>query len=221
MLNMTKQQVVNITAKYVRKLLDGEGTGHDWWHVKRVWDTAKLIGKKESADLFVVELAALLHDVADHKFTNDEYSGARHTETWLKKLKLDNSTISKVKYIVQNISYKGGANRHKMQTMEGKVVQDADRLDALGAIGIARTFSYNGKKDRPIHDPRIKPKIYKTFKSMQNTRHKHTAINHFYEKLLLVRSRLNTKTAKLLAKKRDKFMRDYLKQFYKEWEGKF
>lgn len=218
---MTKQQIIKKTADHVRKKFDGEGSGHDWWHIERVWKIAINIGKKEKADLFVVQLAALLHDIADWKFhNNDDTVGPRVAHDWLKKLKVDDSTIDKVKYIVQNVSYKGGANQHKMKNIEGKVVQDADRLDAIGAIGIARAFAYGGFKQRPMHDPRIKPRTYKSLSELKKSKYVHTSVNHFYEKMLLVKDIMNTKTGRRMASKRHAFMERYLSEFYKEWSVK-
>jgi uncharacterized protein len=218
---MTKQQIIKKTADFVRRRLDGEGTGHDWFHVQRVWQNAKLIGRHEGSDLFVTELGALLHDIADWKFYNHDHTiGAKVAGAWLKKLNVDDQTIDQVRYIVQNISYHAGANKHKMESLEGRVVQDADRLDAMGAIGIARAFAYGGFKQRPIYDPRIKPKTYRSLTEFRKSRRIHTSVNHFYEKLLLLKDKMNTKTGRKLAGKLHKFMERYLDQFYKEWEGK-
>ena len=202
---MTKSEILRKTRGYVKKTLQKEVTGHDWYHIERVVKCAKQIGKLEQADLFVVELAALLHDIADWKFTGDPDSGAKVSRRWLKKLNLDNSLIEKVVYIVQNISFKSGTNKHKMETIEGKVVQDADRLDALGAIGIARAFAYGGYKNRMIYEP--------------NDKNEETSIKHFYDKILWISDLMNTQAGHRLAVKREKFVKDFLKQFYQEWEG--
>jgi len=213
---MTNAQVVKKTAEFVRRRMEGEGTGHDWWHVQRVWQNAKIIGKKEGADLFVVQLAALLHDIADWKFYNEEL-GPKIVRVLLKKLQVENSVIEKVVYIVQNVSFKGAGVKHKMKTLDGKVVQDADRLDALGAIGIARCFAYGGFKQRPIYDPSIPPVMHKTFKMYKKG--KSHSISHFYEKLLLLKDKMNTRTGRSMAIKLHKFMEKYLEQFYKEWNS--
>ncbi|MBX4204646.1 MAG: HD domain-containing protein [Candidatus Doudnabacteria bacterium] len=202
---MTKSQVLKKTREYVKGVLADEATGHDWYHIERVVRNAKLIGKKEKADLFVVELAALLHDIADWKFHADPDAGVKLTVKKLKSLKVPKSIIDQVAYIVQYISFKVGKNTHRMTTIEGKVVQDADRLDALGAIGIARAFAYGGYKKRMIYDPK---------------KENETTIGHFYEKILWLTDLMNTKTGYNLALKREKFVKDFLKQFYKEWDGK-
>jgi len=218
---VTKQEkaIIAKTADFVKKKLAGEGTGHDWWHIQRVWKLTQVIGKKEGANLFIAELGALLHDIADWKFNKDG-EGAAVTSKWLKKCGADKSTIDQVVYIVQNISYKGGVNKEKIIGLEGKVAQDADRLEAIGAIGIARAFAYGGYKNRPIHDPGIKPRTYKSVAELKRSKHVHTSINHFYEKLLRIKNLMNTKTGSQMANRRDKFIRNYLKEFYNEWNGK-
>lgn len=215
---MTKSEILQKTREYVKKVLEKEATGHDWYHIERVVRNARLIGKYEKCDLFVVELAALLHDIADWKFHKDPQAGVKLTKSWLEKLKLEQNTIDQVTYIVQNISFKGGTNKHKMSTVEGRVVQDADRLDALGAIGIARAFAYGGYKGRPIYDPDLPPQKLNTKVDLSNYRG--TTINHFYEKILWLRDLMNTKAGFKLAGKREKYIKVFLKQFYKEWEGK-
>lgn len=211
---MTKSEILKKTREFVRKKLETEPTGHDWHHIERVVRNAKLIGKKEKArlrqgfggradlDLFIVELGALLHDVADWKFHKDPEAGTKITRTWLAKLRLDKESIDRVAYIVQNISFKGGTNKHKMTTIEGMVVQDADRLDALGAIGIARAFAYGGYKHRMIYDPAGKSE---------------TSVKHFYDKLLWITDLMNTTTGRKLALSREKYIKNFLNQFYKEW----
>ncbi len=217
---MTDQNIVNQTQKFVRKKLEGEGSGHDWWHIVRVVNNAKTIAKKEGGDLFVIELAALLHDIADWKFHDGDSSiGANITRQWLTKKAVDPSVIDEVAYIVEHISFKGGTNSMPMRTIEGKIVQDADRLDAVGAIGIARAFAYGGAAGRQIYNPDIKPKQYQSFESFKNTITENHTINHFYKKLLLLKDNMNTKTAKQLAKHRHQFMKAYLQEFYKEWDG--
>jgi len=196
----------------------GEGSGHDWWHVYRVWKNAIHIGKQESVDLFVVELAALLHDVADWKFHdgNDEI-GPQVAKEWLESLAVSVDTVSHVCQIIKDISFKGAGVVTAMKTTEGMVVQDADRLDALGAIGIARTFAYGGSKNREMYNPDINPEMHTSFEQYKNSQG--TSINHFYEKLLLLKELMNTATAKQIAEKRHAVMEDYLAQFYREWEG--
>lgn len=213
-----KLLVLKKTEEYVKKTLDKEGSGHDWWHIYRVHKMAVNIGKKENADMFIVELAALLHDIADWKFNDgDLKAGSRVARNWLEKLAVDEEVIKHVCEIIEETSFKGAGVKFKMKTKEGMIVQDADRLDAIGAIGIARTFAYGGYKSRELYNPTIKPKLHKTFEQYKaNTE---PTINHFYEKLLLLKDLMNTKTAKKIAEARHKYMEDYLERFYKEWEG--
>lgn len=213
---MNKEEIIKKTAKYIKEKLEGEGSGHDWWHVYRVWQMAKHLAKKEKADLFTVELAALLHDIADWKF-HDEKAGGIATKKWLEFLELPQNIVDEVSFIVDNISWKGGTNKTKMKTIEGKVVQDADRLDAIGAIGIARAFAFGGNTNAKMHDPDIKPMTFKNFEEFKKSMRVNTVINHFYEKLLLLRDKMNTKTAKEIAIKRHEFMIEFLDIFYKEW----
>lgn len=207
------------TADFVKNKLKDEVTGHDWWHIFRVWKSAVYIGKKEKADLLVVELAALLHDIADWKFHNgDTKIGPKIAKEWLEKLRLSQEVTDHVCHIVEHISFKGARVKSQIKTLEGQVVQDADRLDALGAIGIARAFAYGGAKGRLIYKPEVKPELHKTFRAYRNSRG--TTINHFYEKLLLLKDLMNTSTGKKLAATRHHLMTEFLKEFYKEWGGK-
>ena len=216
---MDKEQILQKTQQYVRETLEGEASGHDWWHIYRVLQLAKNIGEKEGADMFVVELAALLHDIADFKFHGgDTTAGPRVAGEWLQTLNVDEEVINHVKDIILNLSYKGAKVENKIKTKEGFVVQDADRLDAIGAMGIARTFAYGGHKGYSMHDPNIKVKIHESFEEYKN--HKGTIINHFYEKLLLLKDKMNTETAKQIAEERHKYMEEFLDRFYKEWDGK-
>jgi uncharacterized protein len=215
---MDKDQIIIQTTEYIKVKLMGEGSGHDWWHVYRVWKNAIHIGKQESVDLFVVELAALLHDVADWKFHDgNEEIGPQVAKDWLESLGVDEKVISHVCQIIKDISFKGAGVVTAMKTTEGMVVQDADRLDALGAIGIARTFAYGGSKNREMYNPDINPEMHASFEQYKNSQG--TSINHFYEKLLLLKELMNTATAKQIAEKRHAVMEDYLNQFYREWEG--
>lgn len=214
-----RQKIIKEVKNYVENAMSGDSTGHDWWHSWRVWKMAKAIAKKEGGDLFIIELAALLHDIADWKFHGgDTKASSRKAETLLKELGVDAATIRHISHIVDNVSYKGAGVANKIRTKEGMIVQDADRLDAIGAMGIARSFAYGGHAGREIYNPAIKPKLHRTFKQYKDG--KSTSINHFYEKLLLLKDRLNTKTAKKIALKRHKFLREYLKQFFKEWNVK-
>lgn len=216
---MHKKEIVQKTAEHVKTLFSGEGSGHDWWHIYRVWQNAKLIAKKEkSVDLFHIELGALLHDIADYKFHGgDEAIGGKTTSAWLKSLGTDDKDIKAVVHIVDNVSYKGG-EESKMKSIEGKIVQDADRLDAIGAIGIARCFAYGGNVGHEIYNPEIKPNL--NMSKEEYKKHKSTQVNHFYEKLLKLKDLMNTESAKKIALKRHDYMEKYLSEFLAEWEGK-
>lgn len=216
---MKNQETVDRTAAFVRTKLSGEGSGHDWFHVERVWKNAKHIGANEQVDMFVVELAALLHDIADWKFAGgDETAGPREARTWLESLHLDEKTIAHVGDIISDLSFKGAGVTSAVKTKEGMVVQDADRLDAIGAIGIARAFAYGGHKARELYNPGIKPELHTSFEQYKNS----TAptINHFYEKLLLLKHLMNTMSAKRIAEERHAYMEQFLERFYLEWEGR-
>jgi len=203
----------------LKKTLQGEGTGHDFFHVERVAKLALKIAEKEKkGDKFLIEIASLLHDIADWKFHDDETLGAKKSRIFLVSQGVDNQIIDEVEFIVNNISFKGGINKIKMRSIEGQIVQDADRLEALGAIGIGRAFAYGGFKEREMYNPDIKLKKYKSLKSYKNA--KSTTINHFYEKLLLLPKFMNTKTGKKIANDRKLFMEKFLDEFYKEWEVK-
>lgn len=215
---MDKKIIIERTKEYVRGKLSGEGSGHDWWHVYRVWKTALNIAEKEGADLFIVELSALLHDIADWKFNEgDESIGSIVASQWLRGLEVDEAIIEQVADIIKNVSFKGAKVESKMKSIEGSVVQDADRLDAVGAIGIARTFAYGGYMGREMYNPDVKPQMHETFEQYKNN--VNPTINHFYEKLLLLKELMNTETAKILAAERHGFMEEYLDRFFKEWEG--
>jgi uncharacterized protein len=213
---MNKGLIIQKIRNQVKKFLEGESTGHDWWHAWRVWTIAKKIAKKEGGDLFILELAALLHDIEDWKFNGRKNSGIDLAKKWLSELKVNKKNINHICHIIENISFKGAGVKNKIKTKEGKIVQDADRLDVLGAIGIARTFAYGGYAGREIHNPKIKPRLHRTFKEYREA--KSTSINHFYEKLLLIKDRLNTETAKKMATKRHQFLKEFLKEFLTEWE---
>lgn len=215
---MDKHYIVEKTKEFVKAKMEGEGSGHDWWHVYRVWKSAVKIAEKENADMFVVELAALLHDIADWKFNDgDDSAGPEFAGQWLGILNVSGDIVSHVADIIKNLSFKGANVKSQMKTKEGMVVQDADRLDALGAIGIARTFAYGGFKGREIYNPGIKPVMHQTFEQYKSSTG--PTINHFYEKLLLLKDLMNTDTAREMAEKRHRFMEEYLDKFYKEWEG--
>lgn len=216
---MNKRKIIENTVKYAREKLRGESSGHDWWHVYRVWKMAKNIGQKEKADMFVIELAALLHDIADYKMHGgDDTVGPKLAKEWLEKQEVNEKIIAHICAIIKEASFKGAKVRTKINTLEGKVVQDADRLDAIGAIGISRTFAYGGAKNKEIYDPNIKPKMHRSFEEYKNN--KSSTINHFYEKLLLLKDLMNTQSGKKIAQKRNKIMERFLKDFFNEWEGK-
>ncbi|MEY2701859.1 MAG: hypothetical protein RLY43_492 [Bacteroidota bacterium] len=211
--------IVDKTIAFVKAQLKNAEGGHDWFHIERVYKNALLIAKEESCNLEVVQLAALLHDIADSKFHNgDETIGPRTAKNFLEQENVNNETITHVLAIIENISFKGGHFEQQFYSKELDIVQDADRLDAIGAIGIARTFNYGGFKNRAIYNPEIKPNL-----SMSKEEYKNTTaptINHFYEKLLLLKDKMNTPTGKKIAAKRHAFMELFLNQFYSEWEGK-
>lgn len=198
--------------------MSGEGTGHDWYHVERVLKSAQIIGRAEKADLFVVQLAALLHELGDWKFHDgDDTQTTKVPRQLMKKYHVDTAITEHVCDIIKHMSYRGGKNP-PLKTIEGKVVQDADRLDSLGAMGIARCLATGGKRGRPIYDPNIKFKMH--FKSKEEYfKYQSTSINHFYEKLLLLKDKMNTKTGRRLAEPRHQFLKTYLRQFHKEWKG--
>lgn len=197
---------------------DGEGSGHDWWHIFRVWQMAKRIGELEGADLFVVETGAILHDIADWKFhAGDDRVGPRVAGEMLMAYEVSPPLIEAVQTIIKEVSFKGAGVKTLPSTLEGMIVQDADRLDAMGAIGIARAFTYGGHMNRVMYDPHQKPVLHQT-KEAYATSQTHT-INHFYEKLLLLKERMNTRAAKTIAEDRHAFMEEYLRRFFQEWEG--
>ena len=216
---MNDSEFVEITIAFVKEnLKDAEG-GHDWFHTERVYKNAILISSEEEVDPLIVALGALLHDIADSKFNNgDETIGPAIARDFLSKIELDQKRIDHIIQIIENISFKGGRQKRSFSSKELDVVQDADRLDAIGAIGIARCFNYGGFKNRSLYDPAIPPNLAMTKEEYKNS----TAptINHFYEKLLLLKEKMNTTTAKRIAAERHKFMEQFLTQFYKEWEGR-
>ena len=216
---MENNEIVNKTQEMIKVKLMGEGSGHDWWHIWRVWQLAKRIGEEEKADLFIVELGALLHDIADWKSNDgDLHAGGKATREWLEELKVDKEQVDLVVEIVDNVPFKGAGVEDKMDSLEGKVVQDADRLDAIGAMGIGSVFTYGGHKGRGMYDPDNPVQMANSFEAYKAGGQ--TSINHFYEKLLLLKDRMHTKTGKKMAEERHKFMELFLNEFYAEWEGK-
>jgi len=213
----TSEQV-NQTIAFVKEQLSNAEGGHDWFHTERVYKNALLIAKTEPVDTLVVALGALLHDIADSKFNNgDETIGPKIAREFLFKLNVDSTIIEHVVNIIENISFKGGNEKQSFHSPELDVIQDADRLDAIGAIGIARCFNYGGFKNRQLYNPDIKPHLNMTKEEYKSS----TAptINHFYEKLLLLKDKMNTKTGQKIALERHQYMENFLKQFYKEWQG--
>ncbi len=215
---MSEQNIIDNTKAFVKKTLINAEGGHDWFHIERVYNNAQLLAKNEEANTFVVCLGALLHDIADYKFHNgDETVGPEMARNFLATQEVDPEVITHVIKIIENISFKGGNTNRDFHSTELDIVQDADRLDALGAIGIARTFNYGGFKGRALYDPEIKPHLTMTKEEYKLS----TAptINHFYEKLLLLKDRMNTATGRRIAEERHLFMLLFLKEFYAEWQG--
>jgi uncharacterized protein len=212
---MNSTQIINKTVLFVRTKLSKAEGGHDWWHIYRVWNNAKRIAQFEECDMLIVELSALLHDIADSKFHNgDEDIGPKIARNFLIGIAVDEKIITHVEQIIRHISFKSGFGLLDFQSNELHVVQDADRLDAIGAIGIARTFNYGGFKGREIYNPDIAPQLNMTKEEYKNSTA--PSINHFYEKLLLLKDKMNTTTGKQLALQRHAFMETYLEQFYME-----
>src|SRR5690606_12815901 len=213
---MSSEEQLNKTIAFVKETLANAEGGHDWFHTERVYKTALLIAKTENVDVFIVSLGALLHDIADSKFHNgDETIGPKTAREFLFKINVDSVVIEHVVKIIENISFKGGNEKQTFNSPELKVVQDADRLDAIGAIGIARCFNYGGFKNRPLYNPDIKPNLSMTKEAYKASNA--PTINHFYEKLVLLKDRMHTKTEKAIALERHNFMLKFLDQFYKEW----
>jgi len=215
---MSDKNIIEKTIEFVKKELENAEGGHDWFHIERVYKNSLLIAQTEEVDVTIVSLGALLHDIADSKFHGgDESVGPKIAREWLESQNTDEKVTEHVIQIIDNISFKGGNQEQAFRSEELDVVQDADRLDAIGAIGIARTFNYGGFKDMKIYDPSIPPKMGMTKEEYKKS--KAPTINHFYEKLLLLKDRMNTKTGRQLAEKRHEYMEGFLGQFYKEWNG--
>ncbi|SFN13085.1 uncharacterized protein SAMN05421741_101235 [Paenimyroides ummariense] len=210
---------IDQTINFVKKELEGAETGHDWFHIQRVYNNALNLLKTEEANEQVVVLGALLHDIADSKFHNgNETIGPKKAMEFMTSIDIIDEVKDHVVKIIENISFKGGNFNKTFHSKELDIVQDADRLDAIGAIGIARTFNYGGYKNNGLYDPEIQPKLKMTKEEYKN--HKGTTINHFYEKLLLLKDLMNTETGKKIAENRHQYMEGFLEQFYNEWEGK-
>lgn len=216
---MKKEVVIKRTENFVKKILGNEGTGHDFWHIERVRNNAKLINKTEKGDWIVIELAVLLHDIGDWKVIGKDEDDYSIAENFLKSQKISENITAQIMFIIKHMSFaKSLDQKIKSAPKEFYVVRDSDRLDALGAVGIARAFTYGGNRKRLMHDPTKKSRVLKNSKDYKN--HGSSTIHHFYEKLLLLKDLMDTKTGKKIASNRDKFMREYLKQFFKEWQGK-
>lgn len=214
---MESETIIQKTRKHVESVFRAEGSGHDWFHIDRVTRMALRLAVDEKCDLFIVEMAALLHDLEDWKLVEANAPQARKVSTWLKLVGVDAEKASQIIEIINQVSFKGAGVDTPVLSSEAAVVQDADRLDAIGAIGIARTFAYGGHKNRLIYDPEVEPVMHADFGEYKNS----TAptINHFYEKLLLLKDRMNTDSAKRIAEQRHQFMVEYLSQFYGEWNA--
>lgn len=216
---MTTTDILALTARFIREKLAGDSSGHDWWHIDRVRRNAVQIARQEGADVFQVELAALLHDIADWKFHGgDDTAGPRAARSWLTENDVDARTIDQVCEIIATVSFKGAGVATEMATLEGKCVQDGDRLDAIGAVGVARAFAFGGHFGRAMYDPDVPFELHQSFAAYKSKGG--PTINHFYEKLLLLKDRMQTETGRRLAAERHQFMEQFLKQFFAEWDGK-
>jgi uncharacterized protein len=213
---MNREQLLAATRAHVRERLEHDSSGHDWWHIERVVRLARRLAEEEGADVFLCELAALTHDLVDWKITPDEAQALEDLRTWLAQHGAEAATIAAVVEIITHLSFKGGG-QPPMRTLEGQIVQDADRLDAIGAIGIARAFAYGGAKGLPLHDPQARPRAQMTaaeYRSQQAS-----TIAHFHEKLFRLKDGMNTATAKRLAAHRHAVLEEFLAEFQAEWEG--
>jgi len=215
---MAQNEIIGKTAEYVRRKFQNDSSGHDWWHIYRVWKNVLNICEHEKADAFVVQLAALLHDLDDWKFNPDGDEPPIRAKAWLEQCGVGADVSQHVCEIIIYLSFKGAGVENKINTIEGMIVQDADRLDAIGAVGVGRAFAYGGFKGRMMYDPDSPPQLHKSFEQYRNSQS--ATINHFHEKLLLLKDRMNTSTAKRIAEKRHEFMLEFLDQFMREWDGK-
>jgi uncharacterized protein len=215
---MNKNDIIQKTVEYIKQEFGNDSSGHDWWHIYRVWKNSISICKHEKADRFIVELAALLHDLDDWKFNENGDETPHRAKAWMESCGVDPQINQTVCEIIMHISYKGALVENKMKSLEGFIVQDADRLDAIGAIGIGRAFAYGGYKNRPMYDPEAGNQMHASFEEYKNS--KSATINHFYEKLLLLKDKMNTPAAKRIAEQRHEIMLRFLDQFMNEWDGK-
>jgi uncharacterized protein len=211
-------ELIEKVAQFIKDKFEENEGSHDWHHIERVWKLSKIIQEKEGGDLLVIELAALLHDVSDHKYNGGNWNaGSELTREILFKLDASLEVTSRVVAVVSQVSFKGAKVSDSTDSIEAQIVQDADRLDAIGAIGIARAFAYGGSKNRPLYVPDVAPVLHQTADEYKNSV-SHT-VNHFYEKLFLLKDRMHTQTAKNLARERHFFMEEFLSQFYSEWKS--
>lgn len=214
---MNNPEIIQKTERFIESEFRSEGSGHDWFHVDRVRKMALRIGEKEGCDLFITEMAALLHDLDDWKLVGAGNHESSKAEKWLDAMGVEKAVSNQILQIIDDVSFKGAGIETPVKSIEAAVVQDADRLDAIGAIGIARTFAYGGHKNRLIHDPSVLPVMHNSFQEYKSS--VAPTINHFYEKLLLLKDRMNTATARIIAEQRHQFMNEYLSQFFEEWEA--
>ena len=214
---MDQNEIIQRTAEYIKQEFGNDSSGHDWWHIYRVWKNALSICGQEKADPFIVELSALLHDLDDWKFNESGDETPQRARAWMEQCGLDPQVIGRVCGIIMHISYKGAGVENKMDSLEGFIVQDADRLDAIGAIGIGRAFAYGGYRNRLMYDPDSAPNLHESFEQYKNSQS--ATINHFYEKLLLLKDRMHTVSAKRIAQERHDVMLKFLAQFMREWNG--
>ncbi|TVR91422.1 MAG: HD domain-containing protein [Spirochaetaceae bacterium] len=209
--------IIQQTADYVRSQCEHDSSGHDWWHIYRVWKNARAICEREKANSFIVELAALLHDLDDWKLSEQGSGEPLRARAWLEACDVDQVDVDIVCEIITHVSFKGAGVANTMESLEGLIVQDADRLDAIGAVGIGRAFAYGGHKHRHMHNPKIEPSSHTSFEEYKNSNS--TTVNHFYEKLLLLKDRMNTTAARRIAEGRHIAMVQFLERFLREWDG--
>jgi uncharacterized protein len=212
-----QQELITQAAAYVRAEMEKDASGHDWWHIHRVWQTARQLAEGQSVDTLVLELAALLHDLDDWKLSPQPGDAPLRAQAWMQQQGISPAQAEQISAIIRQLSFKGADVPTPMQSLEGEIVQDADRLDAIGAIGIARAFAYGGSKGRPLYDPASPPQRHRSFEEYKASGS--ATINHFYEKLLLLKERMNTPAARLLAEERHAFMEEFLARFLQEWQA--
>ena len=218
MLTENQKEIISNIAEYVKNEFKDDGTGHDWWHIYRVWQTSIKLAEKIDSDMFIVQLAALYHDIADWKYNDGNIlAGPEMARKLMGGYDISEEIIFRVCKIIENISFKGAGEENKISSIEGMIVQDADRLDAIGAIGVARTFAYGGSRNRLMYDPAVSPLLHKDFEEYKSNTS--PTVNHFYEKLLLLKDLMNTEMGKRIAQERHEYLEEFLNQFYREWNG--